>query len=230
MMGLISRLFPAGLWMRLMVYALVFTLGLACGNGWATKRALERELQASADRQRENHLVLFEEFRRRNAEYKAHIEQQIGADAAAYAMLTKGKAEAERAAQQALASLRIALSEAMKQKETNDGIRKVNDLLAAEARAPDPLCLLDGRVRSILDYASGATDTPGPGIAEAASASIPVAASEEGAAAANGLTCDQLARGYVDLASWGREGWSLYRAWQEYWSVLNAAELASGAN
>lgn len=194
-MGWLARLFPGpAILTRLTIYALVFALGGAVGNGWATKRALERELQASADRQRENHLVLFEEFRRRNAEYKAHIEQQIGADAAAYAVLEKGKADAEAAAKQARASLRIALGENQKLTENVDDLKVVNSLLAASP--PDPGCVLPVGVRqSINGYIARLNSSPAVGGAQAASAG----ASQSPPGADQILTCRELANSVIDI-------------------------------
>lgn len=209
-MGPLAKLFPGpAILSKIAIYGLTFLLGGAVGNYHATKAALERELQNSADRQRENHLVLFEEFRRRNAEYKAHIEQQIGADAAAYAMLTKGKAEAERAAQQARASLRIALGESEKLSEANDGLRKVNEILAE--RPVDPGCILPPSVRQALDAAADA-DPSHAGDSEAAASRGP----DDGAAAAQAVTCRELARGYVELGEYGRMMRTWVLAWQAW--------------
>lgn len=206
-MGWLAKLFPGpAILTKIAVYGLVFALGGAVGNGWATQRALQRELQASADRQRENHLMLFAAQKEMQAKLRAEAAQQREADKAAYAVLEKGKAEAEQAAQQARASLRVALNESQKLKETTDGLKNVADILAAEARRPvDPGCVLPGRMRLALDYASGASDTAPAGDTETTAPGV----SDGSASAATPLTCTELANGYVELGRHDR----LMRAW-----------------
>lgn len=219
-MGPIARLFPAGLWMRLMGFALVFTVGLALGNHWATQRALERELQASADRQRENHQQLIAWYAGKMKELRLAREQQEGADAAAYAILQKGKADAERAAARARASLRAALAESQKLKETTDGLKAVNEMLAAELRPNDPGCVLSSGVRRTLDLASGAVDPADSGDhPEASPPSVPDGSRSTSSDAA--LTCDELARGYVALSEHGR----MLSAWVQSWQAWASEAL-----
>lgn len=196
-MGWFAKLFPApAILTKLVIYVLVFALGGAVGNYQATKRALERELQASADRQRENHLVLFEEFKRRNAEYKKHIEQQQDADAAAYAVLSQGKADADRAAKQARASLRIALGEKQKLEQANDGLRNVSEMLAAEARRPDPPCQLGPELLNPLnDFVARLNRSPNVGNTPADATAVPVGS----AGADTPLACSDLADSVIDI-------------------------------
>lgn len=210
-MGWLAKLFPGAILTRLMVYALVFALGGAVGNSWATKRALERELQASADRMRENHLAFFEEFRRRNAEFKARMVQQQAADKAAYAVLEQGKAEAEQSAQRARASLRIALAESQKLKETTDGLRNVNDMLAAEARRPDPPCAVSGRVRLAIDTYIASINASIAGSPEAPAAKLPYGQDQ-----APPVSCDQLARSVIDILQHDAELVARDQAWASW--------------
>lgn len=150
MMKLLSWI-PGGLVTKLAIVGLIYMLGIATGQLWENQRLQERERQESADRQRENHLQLVAWYRDQMKELRLAREQQEGAEASARVILERGKADADQAAQQARASLRLALSEAAKLRENVDGLKNVNGMLADAAREPRLVCLPDDSVRRAIN-------------------------------------------------------------------------------
>lgn len=175
--------------------AFAFLGGMLIGNHWATKEVVERLELARA-----------EEFSRATmlmAEEMAKLDQELK--------------EAQR--RQAVANQRV-FAELQKEKQDNDRLRKANEVLAMES-TPSDECSLSPRVRAALDYASGASDVPPPD--DPISDGAVGAAGEvgEGTALAERLTCEQLARSYVELSRWGKRGWTKYDAWQAFWESIH---------
>jgi hypothetical protein len=178
-MGLL-RFVPTGLLTRVAIYGLVFLLGAAVGNSRATKQALQDEAHASANRMRENHLVLFDEFKKRNAEYKAHIEQQQGASNAAYEQMQSAKARSDR-------SLAVARAQIAKLTETK---------LDVPIPGPTPGCVLPPSVRQSLNAAiDSLNNRPDVGFAEAPPTRLPDGTS----AGVAPLTCGELVGSVTDI-------------------------------
>lgn len=187
MIGRLLSIMPTGLLTKAAIYALVFVLGAALGNHWATERALQRELQASADRQRENHQQLIGWYAEKMKELRLAREQQADADAAAYAALQKGRAEAEQAAQRARSSLRTALNE-------NQSLKEANDALKAIPR--DPGCIMPPGVRqSINNYIASINSAPAIGNPISPSTGMALGPP----AADSVLSCRELASSVIDI-------------------------------
>lgn len=219
--------FATGSWVKTAVwYFVAFCLGAIVNNGYATRNAVqaasdsaltyaaEREAavgaayaKAAADY---NAKLAEDQKRRDDADHDAHVTYQAGIVAAA-----RARSNAERA----LASLR---AEDAKRKETIDGIRAVNQILAAEMQSV-PECSFSGDLRRVLDQASGADGGGDPAgdapIAEADRPALPAGSAGTGAAAPP-LTCDQLQDGYIAVSQWGARGWNEAVSWQMLWGKL----------
>lgn len=198
------------------VVALAFTLGLAKGNHWATSRAIEATAEAvnkarDAEMAR-SAVALQEQSKRLSAELKARADANYQAAHAAYKVVLKERDAASKASKRAEAVLKH-------EQEISDGLRKVNEILANES-PPVAGCVFSPRVRSALDELSGASDPITGGDTTTSGTTVPSGAAEESAASPDQLTCEQLLRGYGELAVWGREGWSMYDAWRAYWKGL----------
>lgn len=198
--------------------ALAFTIGLAFGNTWATTRAVQATAEAvgkARDEELARYTTALQEHSRRvSAELEALAKANYEAAQGAYRTLEEERNRAARIRAQVAAALD-------KEKETNYGLRKVNEILAGE-KPPVAECGFSGNIRRVLNEASGASSPVSPPDSDPAAGgtAVPAGSSEEGSAAPDRLTCSQLARGYAQLAEWGREGWAGYQAWQEYWLAL----------
>ncbi len=178
------------------IIGMAFTLGMYTGNRNATERALTRELQASADRQRENHRQLLAWTKETERKLKADAEQQRAADKAAYDVLVNGKANSDRIAQQA----RAALAKARDEQKTleivqQNKLAEVRNELANQGPS-DPGCVLSSGVRNALNSAIasinahpviGDTAPHAPGVPDGAYSSTTV------------LPCSELAAGVVNI-------------------------------
>jgi hypothetical protein len=209
-------------------------VGLVCfgaGNYFATQRAVTMVAEAfgkreAADRDRAareqaaatkalfewkktgEHHVIVEAHKAQSADDKAH-------DTLA------------ESARQAVKTRDAALAQLQKERERNEGLLGTNAALAsmAGATAPDrgrDSCAFSADTRRVLDEAAGAVDEgnrgAGAGAAETDAARGAVAAGAAPAASANGLTCDQLARGYVALGQHDREMIGRVEAWMGWYS------------
>jgi hypothetical protein len=137
-----------GGWQKLIVWAAIvgmaFTWGLYVGNKWETAAAIEREHQASADRQRENHKQLLAWTKETERKLKADFEQERRADQIAHELYQRTIRGTQAARNAALAAL-------SKERETNDGLRKVNEILAADVPPPSTGCVMPSSVRNALN-------------------------------------------------------------------------------
>lgn len=200
---------------------LAFFFGMAVGNYHATQRALERTAQIllddSARRQAANHIEILKAKKEDEQRLKTEFEQQRNADRLAYNVLAEGKAEAEDAKVRALQALdaeqrRLSAerAKALNLTETNDGLKKVNEILAAEMVPAS--CVLSARVRRELNEYANAAPYPAPGDTEAPTAGL-LDGTDPGAQA---LTCEQLSRGYLDLAEHDRMLTAWVLSWQAW--------------
>jgi len=194
------RFIPAGIGPRLAVLGLAFVIGLRLGNHWATERAiereqrasvaaLEREKQASADRQRENHKQLLAWTKDVERKLKTDAAQKQAADKAAYDVLASGKASSDRALARARSELKTL--EVVQQNK----LAEVRNDLASQGPS-DPGCVLSSGVRNALNSAIasinahptiGDTEGQGPRILNGPDTSDTV------------LTCDELAASVIDI-------------------------------
>ena len=199
------RFFPTGLLTKLAVYGLVFTIGLSVGNSWATKAALERELQASANRQRENHEQLITWYAEKMKEIRVSREKQADADLSAYSVMEKGKVDAERGkrlAERKLAAIMAAIAARPKPKEPTDVAPIVP--VSPDCVLPDGVRLaLNGYIASINSNAGLAATDPASG--------------PDGAAAANPpLTCEELAGSVTDILEHDANMIAQVLSWQQW--------------
>lgn len=189
---------PGGVLTKLAIYGLVYVLGMANGQLLENRRLVEKEHQASADRQRENHRQLLAWKAETETKLKSDYEQERRADQIAHELYQRTIRAATAAKSDAERRLAALSADNLKLTETTDGLRKVNEILAIEARAspPDPGCIMAPRVRDLLDTAiervnrSSATggDASGP-------APIPVRPYTTPPL----LTCRQLQRGILNV-------------------------------
>lgn len=147
---MIARIFsifssvPHALLIKVAIFVLVGGLGYAWGNHHATERALQRELQASADRQRENHKQLIAWKVETEAKLKSEWAQERRADQVAHELYQRTIRETEAARNAALSAL-------AKERETNNGLRKVNEILATDVPSPSAGCVMPPSVRDAID-------------------------------------------------------------------------------
>lgn len=196
---------------------IAFSAGAIYNNHYATKAALERQskavaeavtkalMQDSANRQRENHNAILTWTNEQKRRLEEEHARDRAADAAAIATLEDGKKRAELARAAAMAEL-------AKEKETNRGLKVVNQLLA------DPVCVLDGNTRRVLDTAAASTTAPaaaGPAGARDAAA-VPAGGADAPPAADPPLTCDQLVDYALELIRYGGEMQSWVLAFQDF--------------
>jgi hypothetical protein len=212
LLGLIGNL-PHALFIKAAIYALVFTIGLSVGNSWSTKAALVREQQASADRQRENHRQLLEWTKNVERKLKAQAEQQHEADAEAFRVYQAGIVAASRAKQTAERALATERARALNLKETSDGLKRVNEILASEMSA-NPGCVLSSGVRIALNAAIASLNAhPTIGSPEGQAPGVP-----DGPDSPNSLlTCSDLASSVTDILEHDAmlTGWILsFQAWE----------------
>lgn len=146
------------------------------------------------------------------AKIKSDTTKAVAAAETATKTLTDGQAGIEGDRNRALAQL--AAEKAAKEKAETDATKMLNVISM-------PACGWTGVTRRLLDQASGST--PGgaaaAGSAEAGAAGEVARADPAAAQAPDFLTCDQLARGYVALGSWGRDVMSRAKAWQDWYRV-----------
>ena len=211
-LGFIGRV-PHSLVLKAAIVGLAFTIGLGLGNHWATRGALERQrvdlLRYAADREAAVGEAYAKAATEHNKKLAEERERAAKADEASHTVYQAGLVAAARARANAERVLESERANLTKLTETNDGLRKVNELLVA--MPADPGCVLSYRVRLALDAASGATPDsdagdPAPG---------PASGIDGSAAAASPITCQQLASGYAALGEHDR----LMRAWVMAWQA-----------
>lgn len=198
---------PHGLVTKVALFVLVFSLGAAIGNRHATERALQRELQASADRQRENHKQLLAWKAETETKLKAEWEQERRADRIAHELYQRTIQETQAARNAALAAL-------SKERETTDGLRKVNEILASDVPQPSAGCVMPSSVRNAInDYIASINNHPtvvgpetfAPGVPDGPGPSDTV------------LTCAELASSVTDILEHNAmlTAWILsFQAWE----------------
>lgn len=180
------------------VLALAFTLGLATGNSWATKHALEIQAEANKD------------WRERiMADHAAKI-------AAANARIAELTANDQAADDEAVRIVRVEDTSA------RDAYEAAITQLANEKEQANAVCnarsfAFSPATRELLDRAAGAA--PGPGDSDTAAPAPGAASGADEPAAA--LTPDELANGYAALGRHDRECMARLSAWQEWWRRAN---------
>jgi hypothetical protein len=137
------------------------------------------------------------------------------ADDHVHAKLTTAEREAAKDRDAALAQL-------LMERETNDGLRHTTEILAGMANTSVGRCWFSSNARRVLDQAAGAViDTgnrgAGPNAAETEAAGAAAAAGSAPAGAADGLTCDQLFRGYAALGEHDRNAVAKADAWRQWY-------------
>ena len=198
---------PHALLLKGALIVLLCSISYASGNHHATQRALTRELQASADRQRENNRIMFEWKTKTEEKLKADFEQERRADQIAHELYQRTIADTAKARNAALAAL-------AKERETNDGLRKVNEILAADVPAPSTGCVMPSSVRNALNaYIASINNHPTvtssegitPGVSDGPDTSDSV------------LTCSELASSVTDILEHNAmlTAWILsFQAWE----------------
>ncbi len=180
--------FPANIIPRLALWGFIFTLGLLVGNRWETAAAIEREHQASADRQRENHQLLIAWTKDVERKLKTEAAQQHAADMAAAESWAKGKANSDAALFRARAQLKT-LETAQQQK-----LAEVRD--ETKALPPAPGCVLPPSLRQSLNAAIGSLNNrPDVGYSEAPPTRLPDGTSSTVAP----VTCGELVGSMTDI-------------------------------
>lgn len=214
---------PHTVLLKIAVVLLAFSFGLACGNTWTTARAVREATRVQAEFAASREAAIGEAYARATMENNKKLAelaaQNAKADRAAHETYQKGIVDASRAKQRAERQLQTAFAESKKLRDTNDGLKNVNQMLAEAARS-NPGCVLPGRVREILDAASGASDSPSDRASETDSPAVPSGSSGEAATPTNMLTCEQLSEGYVLISEWGRNGWAEADSWKSLWLSL----------
>lgn len=213
------RAVPHGAAVKLATYALAFVLGLWLGNHWATREAMEAQraelLRYAAEREAavgEAYAMAQREFqdrlnaaaeRERKADAVAHEVYQAGIRASA-----KGKADVER-------KLAAEFSKASKMKEANDGLLKVNEMLASEmaALSADPGCIMPAGVRQTLNaYIARANNRAGIGGPEAEAAGLLIGPDRPDSL----LACTDLAASLIDVINHDATMISRSQAWKAW--------------
>lgn len=232
MIGLLSSI---GAWLsgfdlkRIAQYAFVGVLCFSAGNFVATERALRvqvdaaaRDKQATLDRaardQAEVSKALFNWKKKDDRRVIADAAHAHSADDKVHETLSVAAHAADHTSAKALAQLE-------KERQINEGLRNVNQMLVAgmgdPAPAPVSVCGFSADARRVLDQASGAVDEGDSGgtigAAQANAAGGAVAAVEAAATSADGLSCDQLYRGFVALSADDRYARSIAEGWQAFW-------------
>lgn len=211
LLGLLGSI-PHMLILRAATYALAFTLGASVGNYHATKAALLERERTGAETMRKNHEILFAEFAKRNAELKAAIARARDADKAAYAVMAKGKADAEKGRREAEKRLAAVMGDNLKLKDAADGLRMVNELLASEDR-PNPGCSMPPLVRNAIDnYIASINNHPDIGNPEAFAPGVSDGANSSLAP----LTCGQLTSGMTAVLEHDAMVTALVLSWQQW--------------
>lgn len=213
-MSLLAALFAPAFLRKLVFYVIAFAFGGLIGNFHATKAALIEREELGAKTMAKNHEILFTEFKKQNTELKAAVAQARAADTAAYAVMQKGMADAERAGRVAERALNAALA---KEKETVDGLRNVNEILASEMR-PNPGCVLSPGVRlSLNDYIDSINNRPNAGPPKAASTLLAPGSHS----ADQPLACADLAASVRDIL----EHDAMLTAWVLSWQAWSTEAL-----
>ena len=186
-MGLL-RFVPTGLLTRAAIFGLVFALGLAVGNNWATERALLAREQIGAERQAKYHGELIQYYAGRMKELRLAREAQDNADRAAYAQMQADKARSDRALAAARAQLKtIETAQQNKLAEVRDDVK---------ALPPTPGCVLPPSVRQSLNAAiDSLNNRPDVGYSEAPPTRLPDGTSANIAP----LTCGELVGSVTDI-------------------------------
>lgn len=220
-------------WAEYGAFALaIFLFGFAYGQHSATKTAIDDVLVHESAEQAKQGQALIGWGKAQVLRVQKDDEHARAADDAVHHTLNAATTSAAQARDTALAALKA-------QKEKTDAIATRNAELNAEMAAmvaavpaPGPsACALPPGTRRVLDQASGARDSdnrPGDNAPEAEAAGrIDASAAISPAASDIGLTCDQLARGYVALSEWGRKGWAFDDAWRA-WARARFGDVADG--
>ena len=200
------RFFPTGILTKFAVFALVFLLGLAYGNSYATKAALQREFDNSARRMASNHEQLITWYAERMKALRLERAKQADADAAAYAMMQRDKARTDRALALARADLQK-LSTATQQK-----LAEVRNETAHDP-APNAGCILPPVLRQSLNGVIDSINShPNAGYTEADPARLPDGTNS----AIAPVTCLELIGSLTDVLEHDAmlTGWVL--SWQQW--------------
>ena len=208
MIGLLMGLFGSNPAKTAATWALIFVIGFAVGENWVTGKAISL-VQEHADRQFAAATgAIADQHKEFAAKLVADQKQALAADEEVHASLESAMSEAERDRDAALQQIAAEKVQREKDREIIDGLKGVNKMLA------EPFMCGSADTRRLLDAAAGAGNSPGPGIADASAAGRTSSPAQTSPAAP--LECDQLLRGYPNLAVWGREGWDKYEAWQRW--------------
>jgi len=212
--GLVGKT-PHSLLIKAATYLVAFAIGLGLGNYYATKRAMDAQradlLKYASDREAAVGEAYGAAQRAFQDRLKVEREREIEADRASHETFQAGIVAAAKAKANAEQRLSLAFADFRKQGEIVDGLKEVNKLLADQVPT-DPGCVLPAGVRRALDAASGAGDSASDGNSEAPSPGV----SDGPNPSATVLTCEQLARGYVNLSEHDRMLVAWVLAWQRW--------------
>jgi hypothetical protein len=194
LLGLFGSI-PHKILIKVVVIAAVFAFGYVVGNDHATRAALIEREQAGADTMRENHQQLIGYYAGAMKELRLFRAQQAEADRAAYEIMERGKAAAVKGRRETERRLAAVAGENLKLKGTADELRRVNEVLASEAR-PDPGCVLSNGVRNALNsYIASINNHPDIGSPQAFPSGVPDGTDPS----LEPLTCEQLAASMTDV-------------------------------
>lgn len=195
LIGLLGKV-PGALVTRLAIAGLLLSVGIGIGQHWANQAAIKivNDVRAEEFRKATWQLAKAQnEFTKRLEQERA---TQAAADAVAFKVYQDGIRAATNAAKRAENELANLRSDNLKLKDTTDGLKKVNEILASEIKPADPGCVLSPGVRVALDdYIASINNHPTVGDSQAAPASLPYGS----AAAAPILTCSDLAASVTDI-------------------------------
>jgi hypothetical protein len=203
--------FPQGLAIKAAAIIIACAVSYGLGNHHATQRAMQKQLieerQASADRQRENHKQLLAWKAETESKLKADFEQERRADQIAHELYQRTIRETQAARNAALAAL-------SKERETNDGLRKVNEILAADVPAPSTGCVMPSSVRNALNaYIASINNHPTVSGSEGIAPGVSLGPDPTDTV----LTCSELASSVTDILEHNAmlTAWILsFQAWE----------------
>jgi hypothetical protein len=204
---------PHGLLLKAASYGLVFMLGMAVANSWATRTALEVAEDRAAKREAAVGGALIIQQR----EYKARLEeeraQEQRAQTVAYDLFQQGMEEAQKARAETERRLALEFARSKQFAENIDGLKEVNKMLAEEFTIPEPPsgCMLSVGVRRAIDAAIDRNNSAAARNSEADAARL----LDGPDSPAQLLTCEQLAYGVTDIL----EHDAMLAAWVLSWQA-----------
>lgn len=184
-MGLLSRVasIPHSFVVQGVIGFALLSIGFGVGNTYATRQVVEVVLDDAAKQQAAQGQALIVANKEQEAKAEAQREKERNAEHVAYKLLEEGMAEAEKGREDAEQKLAHEFTKTKQLAESNDGLRIVNEMLAApEPPAP---CVVPAGVRDQInayiaranrDLAARAAEAGTSGVLEspAASNSVPL--------------------------------------------------------